>query len=48
MLAFLDHPTIEAGNRLIEMVNHHKAYPMPPEGIKARIVKESLLNLEEW
>jgi hypothetical protein len=48
MLEFLDHPTIEAGNHLIELVNRHKAYPLPPEGMKARIAKESLLNLEEW
>jgi hypothetical protein len=48
MVAFLDHPTIEAGNGIIEIVNNHKTYPVPPEGMKARIAKESLLNLEEW
>jgi predicted nucleotidyltransferase len=48
MLAFLDAPTIEAGHQIIEMVEQYKAYPLPPEGIKARIVKESILNLEAW
>jgi hypothetical protein len=48
MVAFLDEPTIPAGHRLIEMVQNHKTYPVPPEGIKARIAKESLLNLEAW
>jgi hypothetical protein len=48
MEAFLDAPTIEAGHQLIEMVKGHKAYPLPPEGMKARIANESILNLEEW
>ena len=48
MEAFLDAPTIEAGHQLIEMVENYKAYPLPPEGMKARIAKESILNLEEW
>jgi hypothetical protein len=48
MEAFLDAPTIEAGHQLIEMVENYKTYPVPPEGMKARIAKESLLNLEEW
>lgn len=48
MLGFLDRPTIEAGQKMIEMIQGYKAYPLPPEGIQARIAKESLLNLEEW
>ena len=48
MLAFLDTPTIEAGQGIIEMLTRHKAYPVPPEGMQARILKESSLNLEEW
>jgi hypothetical protein len=48
MEAFLDTPTIEAGHQLIEMVEKYKAYPLPPEGMKARINQESILNLEEW
>ena len=48
MEAFLDAPTIEAGHELIEMVENYKAYPLPPEGMKARINQESILNLEEW
>ncbi len=46
--AFLDAPTIAAGHALIEMVERHKEYPLPPEGMKARINRESILNLEEW
>ena len=45
---FLDAPTIQSGHRIIEMIQSHKAYPIPPEGMKARIAKESTLNLEEW
>jgi hypothetical protein len=48
MEAFLDAPSIEAGHQLIEMVEGYKDYPLPPEGIKARISHESILNLEEW
>jgi hypothetical protein len=48
MLAFLDAPSIEASRRMIEMVENYKAYPVPPEGMKARISRESILNLEEW
>jgi hypothetical protein len=48
MEAFLDAPTIDAGHQLIEMVEGHKTYPLPPEGMKARIANESILNLEEW
>ena len=48
MEAFLDAPTIESGHQLIEMVEGYKAYPLPPEGMKERINKESILNLEEW
>lgn len=48
MEAFLDAPTIEAGHRLIHMVDGYKAYPLPPEGMKARIDQESILNLEQW
>ncbi len=46
--AFLDAPTIEAGHRLIHMVEDHKSYPLPPEGMKARIDQETILNLEQW
>jgi hypothetical protein len=48
MIAFLDNPTIESGNRVIKMVQGHKEYPVPPEGMKARLVRESILNLEAW
>jgi len=48
MLAFLDNPTIDAGQQIIEKLKAYKEYPLPPEGMKARINKESLLNLEEW
>lgn len=48
MLGFLDTPTIENGQLLLEMIEKHKSYPIPPEGMKARIAKESTLNLEEW
>jgi predicted nucleotidyltransferase len=48
MEAYLDAPTIEAGHQLIDMVEHYKSYPLPPEGMKARISQESILNLEEW
>ncbi len=48
MEAFLDAPTIEAGHQLIQMVEEHKEYPLPPEGTKARIDQECILNLEEW
>ena len=48
MEAFLDAPTIEAGHRLIELVEGYKDYPLPPEGVKARISQESILNLEAW
>ena len=48
MEAFLDAPSIEAGHQLIEMVEGYKDYPLPPEGIKARISQESILNLEAW
>jgi hypothetical protein len=46
--AFLDAPTIEAGHHLIRMVEDYKDYPLPPEGMKARIDQESILNLEAW
>jgi hypothetical protein len=48
MIAFLDKPTIETGNEVLQKMQRHKAYPVPPEGMKARIMKESVLNLEEW
>jgi len=48
MEAFLDAPTIEAGHALIARVEGYKDYPLPPEGIKARISQESILNLEAW
>jgi hypothetical protein len=32
----------------MEKLRAYKEYPSPPEGMKARINKESLLNLEEW
>jgi hypothetical protein len=48
IVAFLDEPTIEAGKRIIDMVQGYKAYPVPPEGLKARIDRELLLNLEAW
>jgi len=48
MLAFLDDPTVESGNKVINLVKRHKQYPVPPEGMKERLVKESILNLEEW
>ena len=48
MIAFLDHPTIEAGNEIVQMVERYKPYPVPPEGMTARIHRESILNLEEW
>jgi hypothetical protein len=48
MEAFLDAPTIEAGHQIITMVENYKAYPLPPEGMKARINQESILNLEAW
>jgi hypothetical protein len=47
MLAFLDAPTIEAGKYIIDLIENHKAYPIPAEGMQARILKESTLNLEE-
>lgn len=46
--AFLDAPTIDGGHRLVKMVEDYKVYPLPPEGLKERINKESILNLEEW
>ncbi len=48
MEAFLDAPTSEAGHALIDMVEGYKDYPWPPEGVKARISQESILNLEQW
>jgi predicted nucleotidyltransferase len=48
MIAFLDHPTIDAGNEIIQMVESYKPYPVPPEGMAARIHSESVLNLEAW
>lgn len=48
MVTFLDAPALDTGQQIIEMIQGHKAYPVPPEGMKARIVKESVLNLEEW
>jgi hypothetical protein len=48
MLDFLDKPTIEAGNRIIQMIQSYKTYPSPAEGIGARNHKENILNLEEW
>jgi hypothetical protein len=44
----LDAPALDTGHRIIELIQGHKAYPVPPEGMKARIIKESVLNLEEW
>lgn len=48
MTDFLGTPEIESGRRIIDMLRQHKPYPSPPEGMKARILKESILNLEEW
>lgn len=48
MEAFLDTLSIPAGHQLIQMMEGHKEYPLPPEGMKARIAQESTLNLEEW
>jgi hypothetical protein len=48
MIAFLNQPTIDTAKEVLQKVQRHKAYPVPPEGMKARIAKESLLNLEEW
>lgn len=48
LLSFLDEPTLETGQQIIEKMQAYKEYPLPPEGLKARINKESLLNLEEW
>lgn len=48
MLDFLDKPTIDSGNGILEMIQNYKAYPMPPEGIGTRAHKENILNLEEW
>jgi hypothetical protein len=48
MLAFLDQPTIAAGQKIIDLMESYKAYPVPPEGIQKRMHKESILNLEEW
>ena len=48
MTAFLDHPTIDTGNEIVQMVERYKPYPVPLEGMTARIHSESVLNLEEW
>jgi hypothetical protein len=48
MNAFLNHPTIESGNKLIKLIQLYKSYPVPAEGMKSRISRESNLNLEEW
>lgn len=55
MLAFLEAPTIEAGGEMIEKIQGHKSYPIPPEGGKERIIKDSVLNwyyntgcIEDW
>ena len=55
MLAFLESPTIEAGWAVVHLVQNHKPYPLPPEGVKGRIVKDSVLNwyyntycIEDW
>jgi len=48
MVAFLDAPSIESGHKIIDLIEGYKQYPVPPEGMKARIAKESVLNLEEW
>lgn len=48
MLTFLDTPTIDNGRLILDLVEKHKSYPVPPEGMPARIVKESTLNLEQW
>jgi hypothetical protein len=48
ILDFLDTPTIENGQLILEMIEKHKSYPVPLEGMKARIAKESTLNLEAW
>ena len=48
MITFLESPTIDMGQRIIDMIEKHKVYPVPPEGMKARIIRESNLNLEEW
>ena len=48
MEAFLDEPTIDAGKKILDAMQAYKKYPVPPEGIPARIAKESILNLEAW
>jgi hypothetical protein len=55
MLAFLENPTIEAGWAVVNLVQNYKPYPLPPEGVKERIVKDSVLNwyyntycIEDW
>lgn len=48
MIAFLERPTIDTGKEIIQTVEKYKPYPVPPEGMAARIQKESVLNLEEW
>lgn len=48
MISLLDTPTIEAGQLIIDMIENHKSYPVPPEGMSNRFFKESTLNLEEW
>jgi len=48
LLAFLDAPSIDAGKDILALLRGYKSYPVPPEGMKARIAKESLLNLEAW
>jgi predicted nucleotidyltransferase len=48
MVTFLEAPALETGHRIIDMLEAHKAYPVPSEGMKARLIRESMLNLEEW
>ena len=55
MLAFLEKPTIETGRIVVDMVQNHKRYPIPPEGVKERVIKDSVLNwyynthcIEDW
>jgi hypothetical protein len=55
MLAFLDTPTIDSGWAVVDLVQNHKAYPIPPEGVKERIIKDSVLSwyhgtycIEDW
>ncbi len=46
--AFLATPNLDTGQQIIGQLENYKAYPVLPEGLKARIAEESILNLEEW